>query len=335
MEEDKRNIILADFPVDQDWQFVKTLKEETGKAFDLKWVDGRASVSRLMRVLKYIFFPIGTFFKRNKYQCIITWQQFFGIMIAFYCRLFSVAKGPRIFVMTFIYRPKKGLIGKIYERWVKYAVNSKYVDKVIVYSSHEVVYYHKTLDIDLNKIQFMHLSIPLAPSLEEDLQLQSENYIFAPGKSNRDYDFLVDSLRGENYRVHIACDDYPVVDVPNVTVHHDLFDEKMYHYMCNCRCVVIPLKNLEVSSGQLVILQAMQLHKPIIVSASKAISDYVTDEVNAICINNNKQELLNALERIYNDDALCQRLTSEGYRLFNEKHSVEAMGKAMAELISN
>ncbi len=327
------SIILADFPVNEKWAFRAALEKFTGRRFSVKWVDGTASVSRLVRIIKYFFFPIKTFLKRNSYQNIVCWQQFFGIMIAFYCKILRVKRCPRIFVMTFIYRPKKGVIGKIYEKWIKYSLNSEHVARIIVYSRHEVKYYSQLLGIDINKIAYIPLGLPQPPELKEDKDLQLQNYIFSPGKSNRDFDFLVDSLRGEEYNLHIACDDYPQVDDACITVHHDVFNEKMYHYMHNCRCVVIPLKDLDVSSGQLVMLQAMQLKKPIIVSNSNAISDFVTHEVNALIINNNKEELLNALHRIYNDSALCSRLTSQGYKIFIENHSEEAMGKAMARFI--
>lgn len=333
MQEIRQNIILADFPVDENWVFKKALEKAVGSEFFVKWIDGRASVSRMRRIFRYFTFPLAFFLKRNTYQNIISWQQFFGIMIAFYCKLFRMKRCPKIFVMTFIYRPKKGAIGKIYEKWIKYSLNSEYVSRIIVYSRHEVKYYSQLLGIDINKIAYIPLGLPQPPELKEDKDLQSQNYIFSPGKSNRNFDFLVDSLRGEEYNLHIACDDYPQVDEACITVHHDVFNEKMYHYMHNCRCVVIPLKNLDVSSGQLVMLQAMQLKKPIIVSNSNAIGDFVTNEVNALIINNNKEELLNALRRIYNDSALCSRLTSQGYKIFIENHSEEAMGKAMALLL--
>lgn len=330
----KQNIVLVDFPVHKQWDFLRSLETATRLHFHVKWVDGRASVPKFIRLFRYITFPIQFFLKRKRYENIISWQQFFGIMLAFYCNLFKVKKVPRIFVMTFIYKPKKGIIGTIYKKWLKYSVNNQYIDHIVVYSNHEKTFYCNELGIDPNKISFIPLSLPDISETHDDEQLKSQNYIFSTGKSNRDYDFLVNSLKGEGYNLHIACDSYHSINDPNIKVHGDIFDEKMYHYMHNCHCVVIPLKDLNVSSGQLVILQAMRLKKPIIVSNSHAIKDYVTNNVNALIINNTKEELLNALDRIYHDETLYSRLTNEGYRLFKEKHSEEAMGSAMAAIIN-
>ncbi len=329
------NIILADFPVTSDWHFLKALENFSGKHFSVKWIDGTAGVSRMARIVKYFLFPIKTFLKRNSYQNIICWQQFFGIMIAFYCKVFRVKKGPKLSVMTFIYKSKEGAIGKIYKKWVKYSVNSKYVDHIVVYSKHEIELYHKELEIPLDKLFYIPLSIPEAPEMNDDEVLLAENYIFSPGKSNRDFDFLVNALLSESYNVHIACDDYPAVDAPNITVHHNLFNEGMYHYMHNCRCVVIPLKDLNISSGQLVVLQAMQIKKPIIITKSNAITDYVKNDFNALVINNTKSELLKALHSIYNDDKLCARLTNNGFQQYCDRHTENAMGKAMAQIINS
>ena len=330
-----KNIILADYPVDRNWDFLKAIERYSGEEFHVNWVDGRSGVPRSLRMFRYFTFPLGTFLKRNSFKYIITWQQFFGLIISFYCRLLHVRKVPRIIVMTFIYKPKKGLLGRIYEKWVKFSVNSKYVDCIVVYSRHEIEHYHNILGINRNKMIYLPLSLPEPPEFADDKELMAENYIFSPGKSNRDFDFLVKALDGTEYNVHIANDDYPLLKSQNITVHHDVFDEKMYHYMHNCRCVVIPLKDLDISSGQLVILQAMQLKKPIIVSNSHAITDYVTNDVNALIINNTKQELLYALNRIYNDGILCQRLTNNGFKLFQEKHSEQSMGKAVADVLKD
>ena len=58
-------------------------------------------------------------------KTVLCWQQFYGIAIAFFCRLFHLKKKYRLVIMTFIYKQKRGLPGKIFYHFVKYAITSQ------------------------------------------------------------------------------------------------------------------------------------------------------------------------------------------------------------------
>ena len=55
----------------------------------------------------------------------------------------------------------------------------------------------------------------------------------------------------------------------------DTFGEEYFKMLANCYCVVIPLKDKKISSGQLVLLQAMQFKKPIIITDTVTVKTYV------------------------------------------------------------
>lgn len=42
----------------------------------------------------------------KNYNKVLAWQQFYGLILAFYFRMFHVQDVPEIVVLTFIYRPK-------------------------------------------------------------------------------------------------------------------------------------------------------------------------------------------------------------------------------------
>ena len=58
---------------------------------------------------------------------------------------------------------------------------------------------------------------------------------------------------------------------------NDCIGDDMLKIMARSHCVVIPLKDTGISSGQRVILQAMALGKPIICTDADGIRDYVRD----------------------------------------------------------
>lgn len=149
------NIVLCDFDADGEWSFLKELKKTTG--YDWK---PRCCASnyyaKWKRILSYFAFPFSIFLRRQRISNVIAWQQFYGIFLAFYMHIFKVKKSCKITIMTFIYKPKKGLAGKLYLEFLKYAIVNEYVDHIICFSSHECDYYK---DIFGRKFEWCNVGI--------------------------------------------------------------------------------------------------------------------------------------------------------------------------------
>ena len=141
----KRNIILIDFDASPKWEMGAVLSEITKEDWNIaKCVTNKYHKNKfdsLKRIFLYFFFPLTIVIKRKKYDKIIGWQQFFGLNIAFWCRLFRLKKRNDITIMTFIYKKKNGIIGTIYHKYMSYILSSKYIDRIICYSKNECKYY--------------------------------------------------------------------------------------------------------------------------------------------------------------------------------------------------
>lgn len=81
--------------------------------------------------------------------------------------------------------------------------------------------------------------------------------------------------------------------------------------------VVIPLQDLNISSGQLMLLQAMQLGKPIIVTNNCAIYDYIEDGKTGLILANEKKLWIEAIKKIYNDSDFYDMLSKMKYILLS------------------
>lgn len=79
--------------------------------------------------------------------------------------------------------------------------------------------------------------------------------------------------------------------------------------------VVIPLQDLNISSGQLMLLQAMQLGKPIVVTNNCAIYDYIEDGKTGLILANEKKLWIEAIKKIYNDSDFYDMLSKMKYIL--------------------
>lgn len=329
------NIILIDFNI-QGTLPLKTILEQRTKeewrVFSQKSNHLHAGIiAKFLRFFWYFIFPLKIVLCRKRYKQIIGWQQFYGLNFAFWCRLFHLKKTNDLTVMTFIYKRKSGVAGLLYHKYMNYIVTSKYIDHFICFAKEECQYYADLFGIDKQKFVY----VPLGMSMSKYNGEEDDGYIFATGRSNRDYDFLINSLVGTDFKCMIACDTYKrKVCYKNITVLNDCYGDNMQAMMAKCHCVVIPLKNLKMSSGQLVVIQAMSLGKPVICTNSDGIKDYVVDGVTGFLIENQQNQLLSALNKLYDQVETYNRMSVNSLASYKNKFTEDAMYNRIADIVN-
>ncbi|GHT27347.1 hypothetical protein FACS189432_03690 [Bacteroidia bacterium] len=332
----RKNGLFIDMPLEPDWEFHLGLEAESGETWEIKSYvsnEGRTNkIANLIRYGKYFYYSFLIFLNRNKHEKILCWQQFYGLLLVLYCRIFHVKKTFQLVIMTFIYKKKSGIIGHIYDSFMRYIITSKYIDRLIVFSKQEVAYYAERFALNKSKFVYFPLGIDKITGLTDNQALLEEQYILSVGRSNRDYDFLLEALKGSPYAVKILSNTLHKPSLEKIEIYNNAFNGDYFNYLYNCFCVVIPLINPKISSGQLTILQAMQLGKPVIVTESEGISDYIIHGYNGLIIKKEKQALLVTLQRLYTDPELCKYLSING-KSESEKYSVKQLGINVANVI--
>lgn len=332
----RQNIVLVDYASNQheEARFIKALNQNGHGT----WIVKRkvtnnlhgGILKNLLRFMLYFLFPLSIVLKLHKFNKIIGWQQFYGLNVAFFLRLFHLKKTNEIYVMTFIYKKKKGLAGSLYHKYMNYVVTSKYVDKFICFAKEEVEYYNSIFDVSNDK--FVYLPLGLKPI--EGMDISDEGFVFAAGRSNRNYDFLIDVLSESHIETKIVCDTYHNSRTEdNIRIFNDCHGDSMLQIMAKCHIVVVPLDNVLISSGQLVVLQAMALGKPVICTDSKGISDYVVNCVTGFLIDNVKDIWLSKIEALYKDEKLYNETSIAAKSLFNERFTDEIMYRNIAKIV--
>lgn len=317
------------------WGFLQGIEEKTG----IKWEvisyvsnDRSSRIMEIIRYCKYFYYAFKIFVHRKKYDKIVAWQQFYGLLLAFYCRLFEVKKQFSLVVMTFIYKRKRGWLGSIYYSFMQLALDSKYIDKIIVFSQNEVNYYSKLFP-KTKKFVCIPLGIDSITNIKIDKELEQQKYILSVGRSNRDYQFLYEALKDTEFIVKILSNTVNQPSTNNINIYTKVFGQDMFHYLNSCFCVVIPLADTKISSGQLVTLQAMQLGKPVIVTESNGIADYVINGYNGIIIKKSKEALITALKELYSNDNLYMTLSQNARLEYDKKYTTKRFGNNVGSLI--
>ena len=246
-------ILLIDSNYEEAEGFVRGLEEATASPWEVELYPNNKTYG-LRRYLKFftVALHVVTHPARYSGKTLLCWQQFYGIAIAFFCRLFHLKKRFRLVIMTFIYKPRSGFAGKLFERFVRYAVTSDAVDRILLTTRAEAPRYAETFGLPLSRFGFAHCgSIPHDPAAYDDPALKAQGYYFATGRSNRDYDFLIRAFRGRPETLCIACDVLAPCPEPNIQVEQNLFGEAMLRRMRNARAVLFAFENDQVASGQL------------------------------------------------------------------------------------
>lgn len=334
-----KNLVLADTLITQDWEFVQGLEQSTGEDWTvMSWDNAglnKNKLSKIKRVFGYFTHAFEVFWIRKKFDQIVAWQQFYGIIYALMCCLFHVKKSNLMIVMTFIYKEKRGIIGKIYKKYMSKAVNSKYIDKLIVFSHKEVEYYNSIFKPSTEK--FIYFPLGISSNIvqgETTLDVRTP-FLLSVGRSNRDYKFLLECIKSMPYQFVIITDSIDnKTNLPsNVRLLDNVRGDEYLKILKKSTAVLIPLEDPNISSGQLVMLQAMQYMKPIVITESNTTGDYVKNSYNAVVCQKNLKDFRIGIERIMSDSDLRERIIQNGYKKFQNTFSLSALGKNVGSCI--
>ena len=125
----------------------------------------------------------------------------------------------------------------------------------------------------------------------------------------------------------IVSDRYSIENIkfpPNVELMTDIPYEKYIDLMTNCRFVVVPLKRLVKSTGQVVILEAMGLGKPVIATRTTGTVDYIQHGVNGLlCPPGDAGALSMEIVKLSNDKILFNKIAANALESVMREHTFE------------
>lgn len=98
-----------------------------------------------------------------------------------FLQIISYEKKYQLVIMTFIYKQKKGLAGRLFYHFVKYAITSPYVDKIILTTQSERKKYQEIFGVDEAMFGFAKCgAIEYQPEEFDDNELKKKTIFFRP-----------------------------------------------------------------------------------------------------------------------------------------------------------
>lgn len=335
----KKNIVMFDSCKEEAEDFIKGLEDSTGLVWKAKILNAnkgrKYKIYNLFRYFKYFIFSFYHFLNRNKYNNVIGWQEFYGLIYAFYCRFFHVKKRNFLVIKNLIYKEKKGIIGKIYFKFMRYIIKSKYVDIFICSSRNYCKYISNIFDEDIKRFVFIPFGVN---DFAKKLNAKKENheiYALSLGRSNRDWSFLLNNWEKDNINLKIICDELKLIDnFSNIDILNNVWGEETFNYICNCKYMIIPILDGNMVAGETVLLQSMCFSKPIIITKPSSLADeYVEHLVNGIVIEKTKEDLNYWINMLENDKNLYLKLCENSRKAYDENYSLYSFGFNVGKLI--
>ncbi len=339
----EKNVILADCQEDELKTLKQGIEEIVKQEFKVcnKVCNGKRNIIyNIYRYLCYIFYPLKFFLQRKKFSYIICWQQFYALFFAFYCRLFKVKKQNVLVVCNFTYKEKQGFVGNVYNKVMKYCVNNKYIDYIHIPSSNYAKKMSKEFNIPIEKFIVLPFGLDDTYEKYKDSKSEYKNYSLAIGRSNRDYDFLINvwKLMPSNEKLLIICDQYKNTEnLPkNIILRKDIVGELQYPYIINAKTMIIPLKDENICSGDTVLLTAMSYYKPIIITEPSTLAEmYIENKKNGFCLKKDEKLFAREMKKILADEKKLNQVAENARKCFEDKYSRYTMGKKIGKIIKN
>lgn len=339
----KTNLILADCKMEEIESFKDSLQKELNTSFEIvsKVCNGKRTILKnIYRYLVYMFFPLKIFFNRKKYNYIVGWQQFFALFYVFYAKLFHIKKQNKVIAVNFTYKSKKGGIGKVYKKVMTFILDNKYLDYIHVPSENYAKDIAEQFNIPIEKFIVIPFGIPDKSELWKDAKCEYSDYSLAIGRSNRDYDFLVELWKDfpTNEKLVIICDEYKPKDkLPeNIILRKDITGDLQFPYLKNAKLIIIPIKEENICSGDTVLLESMSFGKPIAITVPSTLGEmYLREGKNGIGIPRLKNEAKDILINLLKDKEKLDELSLNSRMCFEENYSRYSMGKNLANVIKS
>jgi len=165
------------------------------------------------------------------------------------------------------------------------------------------------------------------------------DYVLSIGRSNRDFDFLLDLWSQPELSKHnlivIADMWQPKKALPKNVIHYDnLNGESSMPFFANAKATIIPISNPVMCSGDTVLLRSMMMSQPLIVTAPSAIADtYIEDNKDGLLIGKDTKEAKRIAELLENKEQMAH-LSTNARKKYISKYTLKAIGKNFGLLLT-
>ena len=258
-------------------------------------------------------------------------------------RCLPTAARARIVLMPFIFTTRNSaVVNRL--RLAYYRFVMARVSLAICHSSREVADYERLFAGSGARFVFVPWGthVPQATEILADAGVLPPatpgGLVVSAGKSGRDYATLQRAVNLVGCRLVIVCNDDAIAAAvaPDcaVQVLRDCFGQAYLRQLLAADIVAVPLHATDISAGQMVFIQAMALGRPLVVTDSPTVRDYLQDGLTALLVPpGDAGAFAVAIRRLLDDPAFAHTLGTRARAHFQAQLSGEAHQQRVVDAI--
>jgi len=303
--------------------------EEASRWIPARWPPVRRQLGYLERAL----FCLRNRRRVSMFFCI---QQFIALYACVLASLFRLSLPP-VFLQPLIYVPRDGIFGRFWRFVFSRALGHPALRIAFCHSQSEIEHYRREFPAAADK--FRHLRLTIEPLPVPDAPADPP-YLFSAGTSCRDYATLFRAaalLPPGLPPLRVACKaaDIQGLAVPrHVRPEHDLWQQPYREVLARSALVIVPLRPLPVSAGQLVFLQAMSSGRPIVATRTPTAVEFLDDDCAWLVPPEDPQALAAAIQDALEHPDRARRKAETARKRFRTRYAREAVARECAEAVA-
>jgi glycosyltransferase involved in cell wall biosynthesis len=213
----------------------------------------------------------------------------------------------------------------------------KDINRFIVHTRCEAEIYSQWLGLPLERFEFVPLQVAEIPvTYQEETE---RPFILSTGSACRDYPTLFDAVKKLNLRTVVVSGPRALagLTIPSqVEAPFDLNKQEILRLGQEARINIVPMTKEGPTAGTVTIVEAMRMGRAVIATRRSGIEDYIIDGETGILVEpHSVDDLAQAIDRLWNDHELRDRLGKAAYRYAAENFSDEAAGTALGRILDS
>lgn len=212
------------------------------------------------------------------------------------------------------------------------------IEKFVVYSTMERALYSELFGIPIDRFDFVYWGVD-APIKSPDPLNYAQPYFVALGGEARDYRSLIETARlRPNYKFVIIARSNSVDEThlpKNVVLKINAPYQEAWSSVWHAEASLIPLRTGQTPNGHVTLVGSMLLGKPIIITDSAGVRDYVKHKESAILVPaKSPAKFAEALDEINADSALGPKIAADAKRFALQNCTEQAVAKYVERFLS-
>lgn len=209
------------------------------------------------------------------------------------------------------------------------------IDRFVVHSRRECETVSRWLKIPESRFAFIPLQRAAIPIVERE-QID-DPFILSMGSANRDYRTFFDAVEKLGIRTIIVAGQHSIrgLAIPsNVELQSALTPLQCHRLAQQARVNVVPLVDHVTAAGQVTIVEAMRMYRPVIATRCPGSEDYIDHRKTGILVQPYAvDELANEINQLWHDKPLRDSLAAEAGRYAEEHFSDEVAGINLGSIL--